>query len=78
MVDLTDIVYSTIVVTAMTGIEFKKLRESIGLSQSQLAQRLDLYVRTISKYENDDLTIPKVTELALLYVVQQAKQKERS
>ena len=74
---MTDIVYSTIVVTAMIGIEFKKLRESIGLSQSQLAQRLDLYVRTISKYENDDLTIPKVTELALRYVVQQTKQKER-
>lgn len=49
----------------------------MGLSQSQLAQELDLYVRTISKYENDDLTIPKVTELALRYVVQQAKQKER-
>jgi transcriptional regulator with XRE-family HTH domain len=61
----------------MKGIEFKKLRESIGLSQSQLAQELDLYVRTISKYENDDLVIPKVAELALRYVVQQAKQKER-
>jgi len=61
----------------MTGREFKKLRESTGLSQSQLARELDLYVRTISKYENDDLVIPKVTELALRYVVQQAKQKER-
>ena len=61
----------------MTGREFKKLRESTGLSQSQLGRELDLYVRTISKYENDDLTISKVTELALRYVVQQAKQKER-
>jgi transcriptional regulator with XRE-family HTH domain len=61
----------------MEPSEFKKLRKSVGLSQSQLAQELDLYVRTISKYENDDLTIPKVTELALRYVVQQAKQKER-
>jgi transcriptional regulator with XRE-family HTH domain len=61
----------------MRAVEFKKLRESVGLSQSQLARELDLYVRTISKYENDDLTIPKVTELALRYVVQQAKQKER-
>lgn len=61
----------------MKGREFKKLRESMGLSQSKLAQELDLYVRTISKYENDDLNIPKVTELALRYVVQQAKQKER-
>lgn len=61
----------------MMGSEFKKLRNSIGLSQSQLARELDLYVRTISKYENDDLVIPKVTELALRYVAQQAKQKER-
>ena len=61
----------------MTGREFKKLRQSTGLSQSQLGRELDLYVRTISKYENDDLAIPKVTELALRYVVQQAKQKER-
>ena len=61
----------------MTGREFKKLRQATGLSQSQLGRELDLYVRTISKYENDDLAIPKVTELALRYVVQQAKQKER-
>jgi len=61
----------------MEPTEFKKLRKSVGLSQSQLARELNLYVRTISKYENDDLVIPKVTELALRYVVQQAKQKER-
>jgi DNA-binding transcriptional regulator YiaG len=61
----------------MEPTEFKKLRKSVGLSQSQLARELDLYVRTISKYENDDLVIPKVTELALRYVVKQAKQKER-
>jgi DNA-binding transcriptional regulator YiaG len=61
----------------MEPTEFKKLRKSVGLSQSQLARELDLYVRTISKYENDDLVIPKVTELALRYVVQQAKKKER-
>ncbi len=61
----------------MRGREFKKLRESIGLSQSQLGRELDLYVRTISKYENDDMLIPRVTELALRYVVQQRKQKER-
>jgi len=61
----------------MTGGEFKRLRQSVGLSQSQLARELDLFVRTISKYENNDMVIPKVTELALRYVVQQAKQKAR-
>jgi len=61
----------------MKGADFKKLRESVGLSQSQLGRELDLYVRTVSKYENDDLVIPKVTELALRYIVEQVKQKGR-
>ena len=61
----------------MKGNEFKKLRESVGLSQSQLGRELDLYVRTISKYENDDLTIPKVTELALRYIVEKTQKKVR-
>ena len=74
---MTNVVIQTIVIVTMRGKEFKKLRQSTGLSQSQLGRELDLYVRTISKYENDDLAIPKVTELALRYVVQQAKQKER-
>ena len=45
----------------------------MGLSQSELARKLDLYVRTISKYENGNLVIPKVTELALRYVAMQTK-----
>ena len=59
----------------MKGGEFKKLRQSMGLSQSQLARELDLYVRTISKYENDDLAISKVTELALRYLAEHATTK---
>ena len=61
----------------MRGSEFKRLRTSIGLSQSQLARELDLYVRTISKYENDDLVIPRVTELALRYIAQVNKKERR-
>jgi transcriptional regulator with XRE-family HTH domain len=59
------------------GSEFKRLRISIGLSQSQLARELDLFVRTISKYENDDLVVPRVTELALRYIAQQVNKKGR-
>ena len=74
---MTHTVAKTIVTKTMKGAEFKRLRTSIGLSQSQLARELDLYVRTISKYENDDLVIPRVTELALRYIVQQLSTKER-
>lgn len=35
-------------------------------------------MRTVSKYENDDLVIPKVTELALRYLVQQAKPRREA
>jgi hypothetical protein len=42
-----------------------------------LARELDLYVRTISRYETGDLAIPRVTELALRYVVEKAKKKGR-
>jgi DNA-binding transcriptional regulator YiaG len=58
---------------SMPPSEFKQLRKSTGLSQSQLGRELDLYVRTVSKYENGDLVIPRVTELALRYVAQQTK-----
>jgi DNA-binding transcriptional regulator YiaG len=61
----------------MRPVEFKKLRQSVKLSQSMLARELDLYVRTISRYETGELEIPRVTELALRYIVQQTKQKGR-
>jgi transcriptional regulator with XRE-family HTH domain len=60
----------------MTGKQFKKLRRSIEYSQTRLAAELDLYVRTISRYETDALKIPKVTKLALYYLVEQAKKKK--
>jgi transcriptional regulator with XRE-family HTH domain len=74
---LTTIVTTAIVEMTMKGSEFKRLRTSIGLSQSQLARELDLYVRTISKYENDDLAIPRVTELALRYIAENANKERR-
>jgi transcriptional regulator with XRE-family HTH domain len=56
---------------------FTQRNKSIGLSQSQLARELDLYVRTISKYETGELAISKVTELALRYVAEQVRKKVR-
>jgi transcriptional regulator with XRE-family HTH domain len=67
----------TIVNIGMKGNKFKKLRQSMGLSQSQLGRELDLYVRTISKYENEDLVIPRVTEFALRYLAMTRQQKRK-
>ncbi len=60
----------------MTGKQFKKLRESSGLSQTQLAKEIDMYVRTISRWETGELPVPKVAELALRFIAQGCK-KER-
>jgi transcriptional regulator with XRE-family HTH domain len=59
----------------MTRTEFKKLRKSGGYSQLRLAKEMGLFIRTISRYETGELKIPKVTELALRYIVQQSKRK---
>ena len=57
----------------MTKQEFRKLRKSIGYSQAKLAQEMDLFIRTISRYETGELAIPRVTELALRYIVDKTK-----
>lgn len=61
----------------MTKQEFRKLRKSIGFSQAKLAREMGLFIRTISRYETGELKIPKVTELALRYLVDQKKRRER-
>ena len=57
----------------MTKQEFRKLRKSIGYTQAKLAQEMDLFIRTISRYETGELAIPRVTELALRYIVDKTK-----
>jgi len=59
----------------MTKHEFKKLRKSIGLSQTKLAHEMGVTLRTISRWERGEFPIPRLAELALRSVVQEAKQK---
>jgi transcriptional regulator with XRE-family HTH domain len=61
----------------MTKQEFKKLRKSIGYSQAKLAQEMDLFIRTISRYETGEIRIPKVTELALRHIVDNVNKQEK-
>ena len=44
------------------------MRESSGLSQTLLAKEIDMYVRTISRWETGELPVPKVSELALRFI----------
>jgi transcriptional regulator with XRE-family HTH domain len=61
----------------VTKQQFKRLRKSIGYSQAQLAQEMDLFIRTISRYETGEIEIPRVTELALRYIAGKAQKQEK-
>jgi len=48
----------------MTPAEFRAIRESLGLTQAELGERLNRHWVTISRYESGALAIP--SELAQL------------
>lgn len=49
----------------MEGIDFKKKREGLGLTQAKLAEMLEVKPNTVARWENGVLAVPKVAELAL-------------
>ena len=49
----------------MIGQELKRRRERLGLTQAELAKRLDVERITIIRWERDQVAIPRVVELAL-------------
>jgi len=49
----------------MTGQELRYIRESIPLSQTQLADRLGVTVLTFGRWERNQARIPRAVELAL-------------
>ena len=62
-------------VSVITPEKFKKLRESIRYSKSGLARDMDIAVRTITRWENGQVPIAKVAEMALALIVLKAKRK---
>jgi transcriptional regulator with XRE-family HTH domain len=61
----------------MTKKEFKRLRKSIGYTQARLADEMGLFIRTVSRWETGEVVIPRVAELALMYIVDNSKKKEK-
>ncbi len=49
----------------VTGAELRKLRERAGLTQAELAARAEVTSRTIMRWENDQVDIPKLAALGL-------------
>lgn len=62
----------------MTKDDFKKLRESIGYTQAKLSKEMDITIRTITRWENGEIEIPKVVELALQSIAKREKAKRRN
>ncbi len=62
----------------MTKGEFRKLRKSIEYSQARLSKEMDVTIRTITRWENGEVKIPKVVEIAVRAIVRDAKKKRRS
>jgi len=60
----------------MTIRKFRQCRRSIGYSQAKLAKEMGVTVRTISRWEHGDFSIPKLAELALRTVVLEAEKKK--
>jgi len=52
----------------MDNLEFKRLRLKLGLTQSQLAQSLDLASNSIARIERGELPLRKVVSMAILYL----------
>jgi DNA-binding transcriptional regulator YiaG len=59
----------------VSGTEFRRIRVRIGLSQAKLAAKMDVTVRTISRWETDDVAIPRLAELALRFIERESKGK---
>jgi transcriptional regulator with XRE-family HTH domain len=49
---------------------------SIDYSQERLSKEIDVSVRGISRWENGDIPIPKIAELALRYIAEKKQRKE--
>ena len=57
----------------MDGDTFRRKRERLGLTQEELAKRLDIARMTIYRYESGEKPIPKVVEMALQLIESQEK-----
>ena len=59
----------------MTKKQFRDLRRSVGLSQTKLAQKMGVTLRTVTRWETGTFPVPKIAGLALKTVVMEAKKK---
>lgn len=49
----------------VNGKELKDKRESLGLTQEELAKELDVAINTVSRWEREDRAMPPLLPLAI-------------
>ena len=59
----------------MSGAEFRKVRRAMGLSQDELSKMIDVSARGVRRWENGEIAIPKIAELALRYLAEKNLKK---
>jgi transcriptional regulator with XRE-family HTH domain len=58
--------------------EFKRKRISLGLTQTELAEMLDVKPNTISRYETGLLSVSRTVELALEAIENKLKKEKET
>ena len=53
----------------MKGGELRRLRKSLGMTQRELGEALDLAKNTVARAERDEIPIPRTTEFAVRYLL---------
>ena len=61
----------------MSGDEFIKLRRKLGLNQRELSKLIDVSTRGIRRWETGETAMPKIAELALLYLLEKHQRKKK-
>ncbi len=64
-------------ILGVTKDEFKRFRKSAGHTQASLSREMGIHIRTVTRWEIGEVVIPRVVELALLYIADKAKKKRR-
>ena len=60
----------------MTGAALKRQRQRLGLTQVELAKRLEVHEITLVRWEMDRVKIPKIAAMAVaLLVMKEANKK---
>ena len=59
----------------MKGQELRRLRQALKMTQRELGEALDLNKNTVARAERDEIPIPRVTELAVKYLLSMKTKK---